>query len=211
MQSSENIQALGKILDFIRLGSLVVLFVHFYSACYPAAQQWHLTAPLVDRIIFNLSSSVDLLSGINKPKICSLVLLVISLIGSKGKKDEKLTIGPVIFSLCIGLLLYFISSLFLFLQIDAVPLACLYLVITSIGYLSILHGGAKLSRLMFLKFQDDIFNEKNETFPQEERLLTNEYSINLPAQYNLKGKLRRSFINVINPFRALLVCGTPGS
>jgi hypothetical protein len=48
-------------------------------------------------------------------------------------------------------------------------------------------------------------------FPQEERLLQNEYSINLPAQYNRKGKMRRSWINVINPFRGLLVTGTPGS
>jgi pantothenate kinase-related protein Tda10 len=57
----------------------------------------------------------------------------------------------------------------------------------------------------------DIFNELNETFPQEERLLQNEYSINLRAQYNLKGKVRRSWINIINPFRGLLVTGTPGS
>jgi len=42
-------------------------------------------------------------------------------------------------------------------------------------------------------------------------LLENEYSVNLPAQYNLKGKIRKSWINIINPFRALLVLGTPGS
>ncbi|PTT11064.1 conjugal transfer protein TraG, partial [Flavobacterium sp. HMWF030] len=57
----------------------------------------------------------------------------------------------------------------------------------------------------------DIFNKENETFPQEERLLENEYSINLPAQYFLKDKLRKSWINIINPFRALMVLGTPGS
>ena len=48
-------------------------------------------------------------------------------------------------------------------------------------------------------------------FPQEERLLENEYSINLPAAYDLKGKRRKSWINVINPFRSLLVIGTPGA
>jgi hypothetical protein len=49
------------------------------------------------------------------------------------------------------------------------------------------------------------------TFPQEERLIKNEYSINLPAHYNIKGKTRKSWINIINPFRALLVLGSPGS
>jgi hypothetical protein len=51
----------------------------------------------------------------------------------------------------------------------------------------------------------------NETFPQEERLLENEYSLNLPAKYKLKDKVRDSWINVINPFRGLLVAGTPGA
>jgi len=54
---------------------------------------------------------------------------------------------------------------------------------------------------------NDIFNKEAETFPQEERLLNNDFSINLPAQYRLKGKMRRSWINIINPFRALLVLG----
>lgn len=74
-----------------------------------------------------------------------------------------------------------------------------------------LSGGARVSRLLKLKFKGDVFNDKNETFPQEERFLENEYSINLPAQYCLKGKIRKSWINIINPFRALLVLGTPGA
>lgn len=57
----------------------------------------------------------------------------------------------------------------------------------------------------------DIFNRLNESFPQEERLLENEYSVNLPAAYRLNGKIRKSWINFINPFRAILVVGTPGS
>ena len=42
-------------------------------------------------------------------------------------------------------------------------------------------------------------------------MLNNEYSINLPARYNLKGRFRKSWINIINPFRALLIMGSPGS
>ncbi len=57
----------------------------------------------------------------------------------------------------------------------------------------------------------DVFNKDNQTFPQHERLLKNEYSINLPAIYNLKGKQRSSWINVINPMRGVLIMGSPGS
>jgi hypothetical protein len=83
--------------------------------------------------------------------------------------------------------------------------------ITSIGYFLILTAGIHLSRFIQLRFHKDIFNELNETFPQEERLLQNEYSINLPAQYNLQGKIRNNWINIINPFRSLLVIGSPGA
>ena len=68
-----------------------------------------------------------------------------------------------------------------------------------------------LSRMLKLNLGKDIFNKENESFPQEERLLENEYSINLPAVYNLKGKNRKSWINIINPFRGTLIGGSPGS
>lgn len=68
-----------------------------------------------------------------------------------------------------------------------------------------------MSRIISLRLNSSVFNTLNETFPQEERLLSNEYSINLPAKYNLKGRYRKSWINIINPFRALLVMGSPGS
>src|SRR5262249_45871081 len=74
-----------------------------------------------------------------------------------------------------------------------------------------LSGGTLLSRYLKLQWATDIFNKANETFPQEERLITNEYSINLPARYSLKGTVRNSWINIINPFRSLLVIGNPGS
>ncbi len=83
--------------------------------------------------------------------------------------------------------------------------------LTATGYLLVLSGGAGLSRLIRVNLTDDIFNEMNETFPQEERRLNNRYSINLPARYKLRDKIRTSWINVINPFRGLLVVGSPGA
>lgn len=138
-------------------------------------------------------------------------MLTVSLIGVRGKKSDKLTLPPILFYIVVGLLLFFISTLFLQLSLSETTLAQLYIAVTAVGYLSILAGGSRMSRLLYLRLGKDIFNEKNETFPQEERILSNEYSINLPAQYKLKGKTRRSWINIINPFRALLVLGTPGA
>lgn len=86
MRNSENIQALNKTLDFIRLGSIVLLLMHFYAVCYSAMLQWKLTIPFIDRIIFNLSQNISFLSGVNNPKLAALFLLTVSLVGGKGKK-----------------------------------------------------------------------------------------------------------------------------
>ncbi|MGB8190461.1 MAG: conjugal transfer protein MobC [Chitinophagaceae bacterium] len=211
MQSGDNAQALQKILDFTRLGSVFLLLIHFYAVCHPAFRQWGLTIAFADGFIYNLTKAVSFLGETFSAKLAALLLLVISLLGSKGRKDEKVVVRSIVVYLLAGLTLYFSSSLLLSLKADDVTLACLYMVVTCVGYLAVLAGGVKVSRLVQVRFKGDVFNEKNETFPQEERLLQNEYSVNLPAQYCLNGKMKKSWINIINPFRAFLVLGTPGA
>ncbi len=66
--------------------------------------------------------------------------------------------------------------------------------------------------LFFLNnLMDDVFNLENESFAQETRLIENEYSINLPTRFYYKKKWNDGWINVVNPFRASMVLGTPGS
>jgi hypothetical protein len=205
---SEN--GLKKIIDFTRLGGLFILLLHFYFECYGAFHQWSLTSELSDRLLENISRT-GLFRSIYFTKAMSLALLLISLIGAKGKKTETIQKSSVITHLVLGCFLYWCSPILLKISGGSETIAVLYMALTGTGFLLILTGGTRLSRLIQLQMGKDIFNELNETFPQEERLLQNEYSINLQAQYNLKGKMRRSWINVINPFRGLLVTGTPGS
>jgi hypothetical protein len=210
MQTGEDIQGLRKIIDFTRLISIFILAIHVYIACFTAFQQWHWTASITTRIVSNIAKT-GLFSNIWKPKLAALLFLLISLVGAKGKKEEKIDKRAIAAYIISGLLLYFISQLCFYLLVPATIITALYIGITAVGYLLILTGGALLSRLIKIGLQSDIFNTENETFPQEERLLENEYSVNLPAIYNLKGKLRKSWINFINPFRGLLVIGTPGA
>src|SRR5690606_36305550 len=110
-----------------------------------------------------------------------------------------------------GTLLFFAAPLLDMVPMNSLYKMGLYAVDVSAGYILVLSGGTLLSRHIKLQFRKDIFNRKNESFPQEERLLENEYSINLPSSYHYGGRYRRSWINIINPFRSLLVIGTPGA
>lgn len=211
VQTGENEQALRKILDMTRLISIVILVIHFYYYCYAAFLQWGLSSTFSDRILGNIYRT-ELFSYFTKSKLISLGFLMISLLGAKGRKDEKLNHKTAFAYIITGLLLYFFSYLSLLLKMPVQEKAMVYICITSIGFLLVLSGGTLLSRIIKSKLNNkDIFNKENETFPQEERLLENEYSINLPARYQLKNKARKSWINIINPFRAVMVLGTPGS
>lgn len=210
MNTGEDAQGLRKIIDLTRLISIAILVIHFYITCYQAFQYWGLTAEITDRLVGNIVQT-GLFAGLLKSKLAALLFLCISLLGAKGKKDEKIQKNSIVAYLLCGFLVYFLSLLVFYLAGRIPLIAGLYIGLTSIGYLLILTGGTWLSRLIKLNLSKDVFNSQNETFPQEERLLENEYSINLPTKYKLKGKIRKGWINCVNPFRSILVSGSAGA
>ncbi len=210
MNTGEDTQGLRKILDFTRLISLFILAVHFYITCYKAFELWGWTATLTDRIISNIAKT-GLFTGLIKPKLAALLFLGISLLGVKGKKDEKIQKNSIVAYLGCGILVYLISILVFYLPCSVPIVAALYIALSVVGYLLMLTGGTWLSRLIKNNRSTDVFNSENETFPQEERLVENEHSFNLPTKYNLKGKTREGWINCVNPYRSVLVAGSGGA
>jgi len=170
----------------------------------------HFTYPIVNRVLVNIYK-LSIFKSILIVKSVALAFLIISLIGTKGKKAENIKLSTAITYSLLGLVLYYSSGILFKLQVSYLLIAALYISVTTIGFLLFLTGVSMMYRIINLNLNKDIFNDENETFPQEERKLENEYSINLPAKYYLKKKERNSWINIINPFRGSLVMGTPGA
>lgn len=210
MQTGENEQAMRKILDMSRWISIAVLGLHFYKECYGAFVEWHWVSALSDRLLENVIRT-GLFSNFYKSKLIALVFLVIPLIGVQGKKDEQQTAKTAGLYLLAGLVFFFCSYFVLLAAARLTVIAAAYMGLTGLGCLLLITGGTMLSRIIRDKLTGDIFNRDQETFPQEERLIENEFSVNLPARYVLKGKIKNSWVNFINLFRALLVLGSPGS
>jgi general stress protein CsbA len=106
MQTGENEQALRKIIDFTRLISIAILIIHFYLSCYPAFQVIGLTKPLVNHILLPLSKMI-IFARVLYAKLAALILLMISLIGSKGKKDESIKSSRIFIYCLTGLIIIF--------------------------------------------------------------------------------------------------------
>jgi len=210
VETGENQQALQRILDFTRLSSVMVLLLHCYFYLYAAFVSWGLRWGLTDKLIKNIEHT-GLFKSFSTSKWLALFLLIVSLLGVRGKKEIKLMVRTPLIYVTVGCTLYFSSYWLLLIFTPSHTVAIVYMIMTGVGFLMILSGGTLLSRMIKVNLHHDIFNRLNETFPQEERFLQNEYSLNFPAVYNLKGKRRPSWINIINPFRGFLVIGSPGS
>ncbi|WP_226332159.1 YWFCY domain-containing protein [Echinicola marina] len=210
MATGENTQALSKILELTRKASLAVLMIHLYLELPILFDRWGLVKPLWDNFIQKVGE-LPFLGNTLYAKSLSLGLLFISHMGAKGKKDIKVKWSSALICLFLGGNLFLFSNYWRRLTMDPLTLEFSYGISMIIGYLMVLWGGGRLSRFLKDQGSKGVFNRENETFPQEERKLVNAYSINLPAKYQLKNKIRNSWINIINPFRALLVLGTPGS
>ncbi|NBI98104.1 mobilization protein [Parabacteroides goldsteinii] len=89
--------------------------------------------------------------------------------------------------------------------------AVLYTTTLTCGFFCLLASGLWISRLLKNNLLEDVFNRENESFMQEIKLMENEYSVNLPTKFWYKGKEWKGWINVVNPFRASMILGTPGS
>lgn len=209
-QTGENEQALRKILDMTRLISLVLLTLHIYYYFYSTFAEWHFVSAFTDRLLLNIQTT-GLFSFFHKSKLFALCFLAISLVGTKGRKSEDLTLKKALQYIFCGLVIYFSSYFLVLVNWTPTLVTSFYICLTFVGYILMLTGGTWFSRIIKAKLNDDIFNEENETFPQETRLITNEFSINLPTKFRYNGKINDGYLNVICPQRGLICQGSAGS
>ena len=211
MAQEDDLRALGKIMDFLRAVSIILAIMNVYWYCYEAMRMWGVTIGVVDRILINFNRTGGLFHSILYTKLFSLLLLALSCLGTKGMKAEKMSWNRIFTVLAVGFFLFFLNWWILLLPISHFGNATLYIFTMTAGYICLLMGGLWMSRLLKHNLMEDVFNNENESFMQETKLMENEYSVNLPTRFYYKKKWQRGWINVVNPFRATIVLGTPGS
>ena len=210
-QQEDDLRALAKIMDFLRAVSIILVVIHLYWYCYEAVRLWGIGIGVVDRVLMNFDRTAGLFHHILYTKFFALLLLALSCLGTKGVKEEKITWRRIWTVLAAGLVLFFLNWWILSLPLPVEAVAGFYTASMAAGYVCLLMAGTWMSRLLRTNLMEDVFNVENESFMQETRLMENEYSVNLPTRFYYKKKWNDGFINVVNPFRASIVLGTPGS
>ncbi|MFA6580194.1 MAG: conjugal transfer protein MobC, partial [Paludibacter sp.] len=174
-------------------------------------QQWNLTVETLNKILMGFQRTGGLFSSILWTKLFAVVFLGLSCLGTKGVKEEKISWTKISVLLIIGTQLFFLNWWILSLPLPILANVAFYISTLTIGYVCMMMAGLFMSRLLKNSLMDDVFNNENESFMQETRLMENEYSVNLPTKFWYKKKQWDGWINIVNPFRATIVLGTPGS
>ncbi|MFI3261268.1 MAG: conjugal transfer protein MobC [Rikenellaceae bacterium] len=211
MQQEDDLRALGKIMDLLRAVSILFVIMNIYWYCYETIQYWGVDIEVVDKILMNFNRTAGLFSSTLWSKLAAVLLLALSCLGTRGVVDEKITWGKIWALMGVGTIFFFLNWWVLSLPLPIETNTTLYIVTMAIGYIALLMAGLYMSRLLNTNLMQDPFNNENESFMQETRLMENEYSVNLPTKFYYNKRWNSGWVNVVNPFRATIVLGTPGS
>jgi len=184
-----------------------LLLVHYYYFCHRGLASWSFTHPIADRLAANIAAK-----GLFRNPSLSLTLALIALAGTSfgTKNPPQLKARALLTTLFTGLLLYFGSILLLYVDGNPRTLTIAYVATTGIG-LGLLYTGIRvLTGLVTWPAKRALFNQYNESFPQEERRLTHANFFHLKGRYRFQNSWRNSVIN-LDIYRGTLVMGSPGS
>ena len=150
-------------------------------------------------------------------KLATILLICITCLGTRNKKHLEFNARrQVLYPLTGGLLLLALSVWLFGHPIETkfytLPLNVIFYMTTSLVGVILVHIALdNIPKFTKDGLMKDRFNFENESFEQCEKLIENEYSVNIPMRYYYKGKFRKGFVNIINCFRGTWCVGTPGS
>lgn len=150
-------------------------------------------------------------------KVATFLLICITCVGTRNKKHLEFDARRQVLYPLVGGVFFLVASVCLFghsidMRLYTLPLnIILYMVTTVVGTILVHVALDNISKFLKEGLLKDRFNFENESFEQCNQLQENEYSVNIPMRYYYKGKFRKGWVNVVNPFRGTWVVGTPGS
>lgn len=150
-------------------------------------------------------------------KIATFALICITCVGTRNKKHlefdaRKQVLYPLVSGIALLIAAVWLFGLTLDVRLYTLPLNIILYMGTTIAGTILVHVALdNISKFLKEGLLKDRFNFENESFEQCTQLHENKYSVNIPMRFYYKGKFRKGFCNISNPFRGTWVVGTPGS
>ena len=206
MEESKDLQKLYTMMQVLIYVTICIEILVYVS--FPFSEKIY---PIISKF-----AKIGIYSNPYWSKLFTLIIIMVTSIGTKAKKEIDFNATKLIFTpLVIGLITFFVSPLFL--SFDTVQSNYMswnnltYISLTVIGAILINVAFDNISKHIKSNFMKDRFNVENESFEQTRELVKNEYSVNIPMTFYYQKRRWKGWINIVNPFRGTFVIGTPGS
>ena len=140
-------------------------------------------------------------------KIATFVLVCITCVGTRNKKNlefdaRRMVLYPLVSGVGILILSVWLFGYTMDTRIYSLRLnIILYMIASIIGTVLIHISLDNISKWLKEGLLKDRFNLENESFEQCEEVINDKYSVNIPMRYYYKGKFRKGWVNIVNPFR----------
>lgn len=209
MGQEDDLRGMGKVIYLLRAVSIILLVLNVYVFCF----EWFANAGYTHTIASKVLRSIcdtGLFDHTLYSKLGSLALLAGSCLGVKAKKSETASWKQAGVVTGIGVLLFFFNDM-VSLPEPTTSNLIVYSGTMLVGYTAIFTGIIWITKLLNVNLMKDVFNVENESFMQEIKLMENDSSINLRTKFYYNKKEHNGWINVVNPYRATTMLGTPGS
>ena len=201
-----------KLHGFLQCAIYVSIALEAVIFVYKDAPFWGFFNQPIDKI-----SHIVIYHQLIYSKLFTFLLICLVSIGTLAKKKQDLNPKTqIVYPLAIGLLLFFGSIIYQG-RDSGIAFAytswfnLLYMVCSLVGALMVSVGMDNISKLIRSGLGKDVWNVEGESFMQPVKRIDTPYSVNIPMLFYFKGKVRNGWINIVNPFRATILIGTPGS
>lgn len=182
---------------FFVVTGVIVLLVNLYFYAHPLWRSYGWTHEIPDTLMIRLRAG-GVFEGAWKTKGLAMLLFAFSLVTRCGR-GKKTPWWGITAALSVGSSVYFFSR----------PRPVIYVLETILGAALLCWAFGSIGRSIG-GFREAV-NDRAETFAQcVQRKETND-SINIRTRFQYRYRIHNGWINVVNPFRATLVLGTPGS
>jgi YWFCY protein len=195
--------------EYIKLLGISLIPFHLFLYYYKLVHQ-HLNISFLNHVYLELSNKLSFANSSLMINFLVMFILLIYAITTPLGKDKEVKKSRVINKTALGFILIFTSAVvFYVLPYNQMG----FYVYTSglcIGYYLYISNIAIMLQVVQMK-NTEVFNFVKETFPQMNEKVETEHSINIPYHFFFDGKWQQGWLNFVNPFRAILIAGSPGS
>ena len=195
--------------EFIKIIGISLLPIHLFFYYYSLLRH-SLHISFLDHIYRSLSTRLSMVSSSLLVNFLAMFILLLYAITTPLGKDKELNKSEIVKNTGLGVMLILASSFIFFILPYSLWGFCIYATGLSIGYYLYISNIAIMLQLVQLGKKEE-FNFEKETFPQMTNKVETEHSINIPYRFFYKQKWHKGWLNFVNPFRAILVAGSPGS